>query len=111
MAEHAQWIAIAWVVAASTCDIIGNVCTKLSNGFRHKQMAVLVMIVQIAAFVFLSFALKAIDLSVAYALWGALGIVATAIIGKLMFHERLHPVKIVGIAITLVAIVFLKLSM
>ena len=111
MTDHAQWIAIAWVVAASACDITGNVCTKLSDGFQHKRMAAMVIVVQIAAFVFLSFALKAIDLSVAYALWGALGIVATSIISKLMFHERLHPVKILGIMITLVAIVFLKMSM
>ena len=71
----------------------------------------MVMVVQVAAFVFLSFALKSIDLSVAYALWGALGIIATSIIGRLMFGESLHPVKILGIVITLVAILFLKLSL
>ena len=110
MSDHLQLIAIFWVVAASSCDIIGNVLTKLSNGFSRKRLAVLVMVVQIAAFVFLSFALESIDLSVAYALWGALGIIATSIIGKMMFGESLHPVKVLGIAITLVAIIFLKLS-
>ncbi len=110
MSDHLQLVAILWVVAASTCDIIGNVLTKLSNGFSKKRLAVLVMVVQIAAFVFLSFALKNLDLSVAYALWGALGIIATAIIGRLMFGESLHPVKVLGIAITLLAVLFLKLS-
>ncbi|WP_299732622.1 multidrug efflux SMR transporter [uncultured Endozoicomonas sp.] len=111
MSDHLQLIAIFWIVAASSCDIFGNVLTKLSNGFTKKRLAVLVMIVQIAAFVFLSFALKSIDLSVAYALWGSLGIIATSIIGRVMFGESLHPVKVLGICITLVAIVFLKLSM
>lgn len=110
MSEHLQLMAIFWVVAASSCDIIGNVLTKLSNGFSRKRYAVMVMVVQIAAFVFLSFALESIDLSVAYALWGALGIIATSIIGRMMFGESLHPVKLLGIAITLVAIIFLKLS-
>lgn len=109
MSESLQLIAIFWVVAASSCDIIGNVLTKLSNGFSKKRLALLVMVVQIAAFVFLSFALENIDLSVAYALWGALGIVATAIIGRLMFGESLHPVKVLGVAVTLTAILFLKL--
>lgn len=111
MSEHAQLIAIFWVVAASSCDIIGNVLTKLSDGFSKKRLALLVMVVQIAAFVFLSFALENIDLSVAYALWGALGIIATATIGRLMFGESLHPVKLLGIVVTLIAILFLKLSM
>ena len=111
MSDHMQLIAIFWVVAASSCDIIGNVLTKLSDGFTKKRFAVMVMVVQIAAFVFLSFALESIDLSVAYALWGALGIIATSIIGRMRFGESLHPVKILGIAITLVAILFLKLSL
>ena len=111
MNEQVQLIAIFWVVAASGCDIIGNVLTKLSDGFSKKRLALLVMVVQIAAFVFLSFALENIDLSVAYALWGALGIIATAIISRLMFAESLHPVKVLGIVITLIAILFLKLSM
>lgn len=111
MLDTVQLIAIFWVIAASSCDIVGNVLTKLSNGFTKKRFAVMVMVVQVTAFVFLSFALKSIDLSVAYALWGALGIIATSIIGRLMFGESLHPVKILGIAITLVAILFLKLSL
>ena len=111
MLDTVQLIAIFWVIAASSCDIVGNVLTKLSNGFTNKRFAVMVMVVQVAAFVFLSFALKSIDLSVAYALWGALGIIATSIIGRLMFGESLHPVKILGIAITLVAVLFLKLSL
>lgn len=111
MSDHVQLIAIFWVFAASSCDIIGNVLTKLSNGFTKKRLAVMVMVVQIAAFVFLSFALKSLDLSIAYALWGAMGIIATSIIGRVMFGESLHPVKVLGIALTLVAIIFLKLSM
>ena len=104
-------IALLWVLAASGCDIIGNVLTKLSDGFAKKHIAVMVMIIQIAAFAFLSFALKTIDLSIAYALWGAIGIIATTIIGKVMFSESLHPLKLLGMGITLLAIVFLKLSL
>ncbi len=111
MFDNLPIVALLWVVAASSCDIVGNVLTKLSDGFAKKRLALMVMIVQILAFVFLSFALKAIDLSIAYALWGALGIIATTIIGKLMFSESLHPVKLLGIAVTMVAIIFMKLAM
>ncbi len=111
MSDQLHLVAIFWVVIASGCDILGNVLTKLSNGFSKKRLALLVMVVQIAAFVFLSFALENIDLSVAYALWGGLGIIATAIIGRLMFGENLHPIKVLGIMTILVAILFLKLSM
>lgn len=110
MTETLHLGAIMWVVAASSCDILGNVLTKLSDGFSKKRYAAMVMVVQIAAFAFLSFALDDIDLSVAYALWGALGIIATSIIGRVMFGESLHPVKVVGIMMTMIAIIFLKLS-
>lgn len=110
MTDSFPYIAIAWVVAASGCDIIGNVLTKLSDGFTRKRLAAVVMLVQIMAFVLLSFALKNIELSIAYALWGAIGIIATAFLGKILFNESLHPVKVLGIAITLVSVVFLKLS-
>ena len=111
MLDHLPVAALLWVLAASSCDIVGNVLTKLSDGFAKKHLAVIVMFVQIMAFLFLSFALKAIDLSIAYALWGALGIIATTIIGKLMFGESLHPLKLLGIAMTLLAIVFMKLTL
>ncbi len=103
-------IALMLVVAASACDVLGNVMTKLSDGFRHKLLAVAVMVVQIAAFGFLALAIRHIDLSVAYAVWGGLGIIATAIIGRLFFHETLHPVKVLGIAFTLGGLVAMKLA-
>ncbi len=110
MSNHPQLIAILWIIAACCCDIIGNVLTKLSDGFTQKRVALMVVVVQIAAFVFLSFSLKSMDLSVAYSLWGGLGIVATSLLGRIMFGESLHPVKVLGIAITIVAIIYLKLS-
>ncbi len=111
MLEGLPVIALLWVLAASSCDIIGNVLTKLSDGFAKKHLAIMVMVVQIAAFVFLSFALKTMDLSIAYALWGAIGIIATTIIGKVMFSESLHPLKLLGMAVTMMAIIFMKLAL
>lgn len=102
--------ALLWVVAASGCDLVGNILTRLSDGFAKKHLAVLVMLLQITAFTFLSFALKTIDLGTAYALWGALGIIATTLASRLLFAESLHPVKLLGMAMTLVALVFLKLA-
>ena len=41
MLDTVQLIAIFWVIAASSCDIVGNVLTKLSNGFTKKRFAVI----------------------------------------------------------------------
>ena len=107
--EGMPLMAIGWVFAASGCDIVGSVLAKLSNGFKRKDIASLVILLQITSFVFLSFALDRIDLTVAYSMWGVIGIVATAFFGKIFFAETFHPIKLAGIATTLGAMVYIKM--
>lgn len=63
---------------------------KFSDGFRRKIFGLLSTAAVLAAFSALSQAVKGIDLSVAYALWGGFGIAATLAAGWILFGQRLN---------------------
>lgn len=62
------------------------------------------------AFSALSQAVKGIDLSVAYALWGGFGIVATVAAGWILFGQRLNLKGWVGLVLLLLGMIILKLA-
>ena len=66
-----------WLAFAIVLEIIANVFLKFSDGFRRKAYGLLSIAAVLGAFSALSQAVKGIDLSVAYALWGGFGIAAT----------------------------------
>ncbi len=61
-------------------------------------------------FLFLSFALKTIEMSVAYAIWGAFGILLISIIGMLFLHESISILKIASILLIILGTVGLRLA-
>ena len=65
---------------AIVLEILANVLLKFSDGFRRKVYG-LMSIAAVGAFSAPSQAVKGIDSSVAYALWGGFGIAATLAAG------------------------------
>ena len=61
------------------------------------------------SFILLSIALRVIPMAVAYAVWGGAGLVITAIIGALVFGQRIRPVGWVGILLVVCGVVALKM--
>ncbi|MDN3675679.1 SMR family transporter [Flavobacterium branchiarum] len=78
-------------------EVIGSSFMKASNGFTKIIPTSITIIAYIACFFFLSQALKHIPLGIAYAIWGGLGIVLTAIISVVVFKQSLDLPAIIGI--------------
>lgn len=76
--QQFEWIHGAWLGLAIMLEIAANVLLKFSDGFRRKCYGILSLAAVLAAFSALSQAVKGIDLSVAYALWGGFGIASYA---------------------------------
>lgn len=62
------------------------------------------------AFYCLSLAVRQLDLSVAYALWGALGLLGTSLGGWLLLRQRLAPSAFAGMGLLVCGMVLLRLS-
>jgi spermidine export protein MdtI len=60
------------------------------------------------AFALLGQAVKTMDLATAYAMWGAIGVIGTALCGRVLFGNRLRPIGWVGIALVTGAVVVLS---
>lgn len=108
--QQFEWVHAAWLGMAIVLEIIANVFLKFSDGFRRKLYGILSLVAVLAAFSALSQAVKGIDLSVAYALWGGFGIVATLAAGWILFGQRLNHKGWIGVVLLLAGMVMIKLA-
>lgn len=108
--QQFEWVHAAWLGMAIVLEIIANVFLKFSDGFHRKLYGILSLVAVLAAFSALSQAVKGIDLSVAYALWGGFGIAATLAAGWILFGQRLNHKGWIGVVLLLAGMVMIKLA-
>ena len=82
---------MSWVflVIATVLDVVANIALKFSDGFRRKQYGIFALLCIMAAFACLAQALQIIELSVAYAFWGAIGLCITVFCDYFLFEQKL----------------------
>ena len=98
------------LAGAIGCEIVATTCLKCSEGFTQFGWSLLTVVFYIACYVCLSRALLTVDLSVAYATWCAVGIVATTVIAVLAFGEQLNTASVIGIILCVAGVVLLNLN-
>jgi small multidrug resistance pump len=92
----ADWLFLS---AAIVLEVAGTVSMKLSNGFSNALPSVLLFLFYGASFTCLNFALRTIDVSVAYSIWSAVGLMLVAAIGILVLRESASALKLASIAL------------
>ncbi|WP_058974208.1 multidrug/spermidine efflux SMR transporter subunit MdtI [Type-D symbiont of Plautia stali] len=101
---------LAWLALAIGLEIIANIFLKYSDGFRRPLYGLLSLTAVLAAFSALAQAVKGIDLSVAYALWGGFGLVATVAAGWVLFGQRLNRIGWLGFGLLIAGMVLIKFA-
>ena len=76
------WLFLALSVVL---EIFATTMMNVSAGFTKLLPSVATLVGYFLSFTFLSMALKKIDLGIAYAIWGAVGITIMAAIGIIFF--------------------------
>lgn len=104
------WMCIAAVILAAVLDIAANVLVARSEGFSVKRYGFGALGLVFLAFTCLAFAVRGLDLSVAYAMWGALGVLGTSLMGWLFLGQRLRAPAWLGIALVAGGISLLHLG-
>lgn len=102
------WFLLVLAILMEAC---GTTCMKLSHGFTSWVPSVLVFVFYGLSFTGFIYALKTMDLSIAYAIWAGVGLALIALIGILYFKEPATAMKIAFLVITLVGVVGLSYSM
>ncbi|UQS83029.1 DMT family transporter [Bombilactobacillus thymidiniphilus] len=98
-----------YLLIAVVGEIFGTSLLKASNGFTNLGASIGALISYGLCFYFLSLSLRTIDLSVAYALWSGLGIVATTGVSYFIWHENLNLLTVLGLLLILIGIVIVNL--
>lgn len=101
------WI---WLFVAILLEVAATVFLKLSNGFSKLVPTLIMALLYGVSFFPLAIALKKMDVSVAYAVWSAVGTAMVTIMGMFLFHERISLVKVGGIALIILGVVALNLT-
>ena len=91
-------------------EVAGTTSMKLSNGFTKIVPSVLLFVFYAASFIALTFAIRRIDISVAYAVWSGLGMAIVALIGFTFFKEPVTVAKLGCIALIMAGVVGLNMS-
>jgi small multidrug resistance pump len=99
-----------WLAIAITCELIGTTALKASRGFTRLVPSLLVVAGYSGAFYGLSQAIQVLPLGISYAVWSGVGVAATAVIGRLLFGERLGRARLGGLALVIGGVVVLNLS-
>lgn len=102
-----HWLFLA---GAILLEVAGTTSMKLSEGFTKLLPSVLLFLCYAASFVALTFALKKIELSVAYTVWAGAGTALIAAIGIVYFREVVTGLKLISILLIIVGVVGLTLG-
>ena len=98
------------LTAAIVLEVAGTTSMKLSEGFTRLVPSVLLFVLYGASFVALTFSLKRIDVSIAYAVWAGVGTALIALVGVTFFHEPITVIKFISICLIIVGVVGLYLG-
>lgn len=108
--ENFTWVHAAFLALAIILEVLANVFLKYSNGFKRRSLGVLAIVFVLGAFTALAQSVKGIDLSVAYAIWGGFGILATVAMGAILFNQHLKIKGWLGIVVLIIGMLLLKLA-
>ncbi len=103
---------MAWVylLLAILFEVTGTTAMKLADGFQNLIPTVVVFVCYGISIAFLTVAVRTIDISVAYAIWSAIGMVIISAIGIFWFNESATLWKIISIGIIIIGVVSLQVS-
>jgi small multidrug resistance pump len=101
-----KWIYLFISIAA---EITATTSLKESDGFTRFWPSVVTAVGYVITFYFLSLALREISVSVAYAIWSGVGIVALAFIAYFRFNQKLDLPAIIGILLIITGVIIINL--
>ena len=97
----------AWAVlgVAILFEVAGTTSMRLSEGFTRLTPSLLIFVFYVISFALNTIVIRALGLSVVYAVWSGVGTVLTALIGYLYFREPATAMKLASTALIVLGVV------
>jgi small multidrug resistance pump len=94
---------------AVAAETVGTSALQASQQFTRLGPSILVVVAYAISFALLGWVLRFMPVGIAYAMWSGLGIVFIALIGLVVFGQRLDLPAILGMALILAGILVIHL--
>lgn len=99
------------LLGAVVAEVTGTLCLRQSRGLRRPRWVAATLGAYVVAFSGLALVLhRGLPVGVAYAVWAALGIVLTALAGRVLFGDPLDRRMVAGIAVVLTGVALVELG-
>ena len=99
----------AILAIAIVSEVIGTLSLRASEGFTRLGPSLIVVVAYGLAFYFLSMTLKSIPVGIAYAVWSGIGVTLVALIGWLVFGQKLDLAAVLGMGLIIAGVIVLNL--
>jgi small multidrug resistance pump len=101
----------AWgyLALAIIAEVIATSALKAANGFSQLVPSLVVIAGYGTAFYCLGLALRSVPLGVAYAIWSGAGTALIALIGVVLYKQKLDPAAMLGIGLIVAGVLVLNL--
>ncbi|SFP60554.1 DMT family transporter [Tranquillimonas alkanivorans] len=96
------------LILAVAAETIGTTALQASHQLTRPLPTLVVAVAYAISFYMLSMVLRTLPVGIAYAMWSGLGIVFIAMIGFLVFGQRLDLPAVLGMALILTGIVVIN---
>ena len=101
-------IGYGFLMLAIIFEVLGTTFLVKSEQFTRLVHTLLTAILYVFSFYFLTQTLRTLPLGIAYAIWGGIGIVLTAIIGLVIFKQSIDTPAIIGIALIISGVIVIN---
>jgi quaternary ammonium compound-resistance protein SugE len=103
---------MAWIllIVAGLFEVVWACSMKLSNGFTHLSYSLITVVMMMASFGLLSFAMRSLPLGTAYTVWTGIGAVGAFIVGIAFLGEQFSLVRLIAAVLIVGGLVLMKLS-
>ncbi|MFJ9697537.1 DMT family transporter [Kitasatospora sp. NPDC101183] len=98
------------LLLAGAFEVGYALCVGGSHGFTRLWWSLVAVVFFLLTLWALSAALRTIDVGIGYAVWAGIGSVGAALLGPVLFDERLTVVKAGWLAVIIAGVVWLKLA-
>jgi small multidrug resistance pump len=99
-----------FLIAAILLEVCGTTAMKMSDGFAKVLPSALIFVFYGTSMVCLTFAVRRIDIGVAYAVWSGLGTALVALIGMSWFGEAMGATKVGALIMIVIGVVAVNVS-
>ena len=103
-------MALLWVIVGGLLEPVWVIGLKKYNDTRNLLWGAFAVIIMIVSPMCMSFAMRTMNVGIAYSVWTGIGTVFTLLVGVVLYKERIDRVKVMLVFMIIAGVVGLQLT-